>query len=369
MISIKNINISGLDDFIRSDEYMALKNIPVSRQRAISQINNPRADKNDVVLFLAYKEDEFIGYLGALPDYIYSGKERFKIAWLSCMWVDKRYRRSGIAYRLMNHANEVWNSNLLISNFIPQSKAVFDKTDSYTDFITLYGIRGYLRFDLAGILSSRKKIFKRIKFLLSFSDLILNIFNELRLILWKMFRAKSTYKIEYLNEIDNETDEFIRKHNADSLTGKQKKEFDWMIKYPWIKEGKPDHNSKKYEFSSVAKRFGYMNMKVFNEDDQLIAFCILTRNNSFLKTPFLFFDIENVKIVNNVITDIALSLKIKTITTYNKNLAEFIFKRSYPYIKTKKMEYHSIITKKLSERIKISKDVVFFEGDGDGAFT
>src|SRR5512137_1646585 len=125
MLQIRDITIGNLSEFIESEEFQRMDHIPVHPRRGISQIKNPHASPHDIVMFLAYEDGRFVGYLGALPDVFYVAGSSFKVAWLSCMWVDPEMRRLGIAGKLLHHACEAWESRLLISNFIPKSKAAF----------------------------------------------------------------------------------------------------------------------------------------------------------------------------------------------------------------------------------------------------
>jgi GNAT superfamily N-acetyltransferase len=234
MITIKDIKILQLADFINSAEYWKLEHIPISRQRAISNINNPKGDKDDKVLFLAYDDNRFIGYLGAIADKLNINGRPYKVGWVSCMWIDKEYRRKGIALKLMNHAYEIWDSNLLITNYIPTSLKVFEKTGKYVEFKLLQGLRGYLKFNLAEIIILKKPGLKSIKWLLRVFDFTANIFNELRLIFWRAAMNISNIKIEYLESLDAETERFIVRNSKDNLSPKDKSVFDWIKKYSWV---------------------------------------------------------------------------------------------------------------------------------------
>ena len=217
MIRIKELKVCQLEEYINSDEYKNLENIPISPQRALSGIYNPYGDKGDKVLFLAYDDDKFIGYLGALSDVLKINGKSSKVAWLSCMWVDNNYRRQGISVMLMQHANKIWNSNLLITNYIPLSKSAFDKTGIFTDFRSLPGIRGYLRFNLAEIIISKRPGLRRMKWLISLFDITANVLNEFRLLFWRAAFEANNIKIQYLREIDDETDSFIRQRSTGNL--------------------------------------------------------------------------------------------------------------------------------------------------------
>ncbi len=50
--------MSELQEFIDSEAFLSLENIPISPQRATSYLKNPQCSQNNVVLFLAYDEEE-----------------------------------------------------------------------------------------------------------------------------------------------------------------------------------------------------------------------------------------------------------------------------------------------------------------------
>jgi len=85
MIQIRQLNKAQLLTFIYSEEYKNLTFIPITKHRAISHIHNPRADDDDIILFLAYENEELVGYLGVLADKIYYQNSPIKCGWLSCL--------------------------------------------------------------------------------------------------------------------------------------------------------------------------------------------------------------------------------------------------------------------------------------------
>jgi GNAT superfamily N-acetyltransferase len=369
MITIKDIKTSELAGFISSDEYRKMEHIPISRQRALSDINNPRADKDDKVLFLAYDDNRFIGYLGAVTDSFDISNKPCKVAWLSCMWVDAEYRRKGIAVELLNHAYEVWNGNLLITNYIPTSLKVFEKTGKFTDFKSLPGIRGYLRFNLAEIIILKKPGLKSIKWLLQAFDFIANILNEFRLIIWRASMNTGNIKIEYLQSVDDQTERFIVSSSKDNLSQKDKSKFDWIKKYPWVLNTPfGDDMSRRYEFSAVDKNFNQLFIKVINDNNKIIAFLMLTVHGTHLKTPYLFFDHSYVSIVRKVIYAHLLNLKVRTFTTFHPELIKIVKSKRNPFMLVRKMMHKSLITEELMKKIKNAQNYVLMEGDGDCAF-
>jgi GNAT superfamily N-acetyltransferase len=371
MISIKDISTSELNSFVESETYKNFANLPISPQRALSHANNPRADREDKILFLAYDEDRFVGYLGALVDRFYYDDQEKKVAWLSCMWIERDYRRHGIALQLMNHAYRVWQGNLLITNFIPQSKAVFDKTGNYTDFKTLEGIRGYFRFNLSGILVKKKPALKKVKIFLQAADGILNAVNALRLLFYRnQLKLPKECQLEYVNRIDKETEHFIKHHNQKHLSRKSSADFDWMMKYPWVLNAPfQDNISRRYEFSSTDKNFRQLLIKVFNPEKRLIGFLMVNLKGSEMKTPFLYFEEKYTSLIRRVIYAHLLRFKASTLTTFHPLLVKEMRRKKRLLIMLRKFEQESIITQKLLKEISNPKEYYLMDGDGDCAFT
>ena len=110
MIDFKILNKEGLETFINSKEYFNLKTLPITKHRAISHIKNPRADKDDILLILAFEENDIVGYLGVLPDRLFLSDEKsYKCGWLSCFWVDYSVRGKGIGEQLIRKSLELWD--------------------------------------------------------------------------------------------------------------------------------------------------------------------------------------------------------------------------------------------------------------------
>jgi GNAT superfamily N-acetyltransferase len=369
MIEIRDITVAGLRDYIESAEYKKMPVIPVSRHRAVSHMQNPMAAADDKILFLAYDNDWFVGYLGAMPDELFKGDQRLKVAWLSCMWVDSSQRGKGIAPMLLKHAHRAWDGNLLITNFIPLAKRAYDKTGLFTGFKSLPGVRGYLRFNLAGILIAKKPGLKKVKWLLKATDWILNVLNEIRLLRWYPKTSLKQVVFEYVHDIDDETMHFITEKSAKHICPRSRESFQWLFRFPWILNAPfRDLNSRRYAFSACIKDFNQHYIKVYNASHQLIAFLVLTYREAQLKTPYVFCDEADAKLVMRIIYAHALKLGIRTISTYHPSLSAAVLSSQNPFILTRKMDYRILISRDLLNRLGDTEDLIFQEGDGDAAF-
>ena len=80
-MKIRQIKVGELAQYLESDEYRRTTVIPITAQRAVSHIQNPRADVEDVALILAEEENgNVLGFIGLLPDFIFQ-PEKKKVFW------------------------------------------------------------------------------------------------------------------------------------------------------------------------------------------------------------------------------------------------------------------------------------------------
>ena len=67
-MEIKTFTVNDLKAALVSEEFWQAPTLPITKHRALSYCRNPRADADDPVLLVAYRDDQVIGYLGILPD-------------------------------------------------------------------------------------------------------------------------------------------------------------------------------------------------------------------------------------------------------------------------------------------------------------
>ena len=113
-IDIREYRVKDLRDSLETNALWRSGAIPITKHRAISQINNPRSDEDDVVLLIAYQDDEVVGYIGMLPDRFEIGDALHKIAWATAFWVSSRLRRQGIGTKLVAEALDRWDGSIAV---------------------------------------------------------------------------------------------------------------------------------------------------------------------------------------------------------------------------------------------------------------
>jgi predicted N-acetyltransferase YhbS len=370
-MTIKQLNAAQIEEFIHSEDFKNSEVIPISTHRAISHIHNPRLKPDDKIMFLAYMDTKLVGYLGVLSDRIFVNDEEIHAGWLSSIWVDTKVRGKGIALNLLQTALNSWEGKILATEYTLSAKALYDKSNAFVELLELEGQRGYLRFNFHEILANKYSLFNKISPLLNLTDIALNAFNEIRLFFWKRRIRIDFNRIQYLNQIDIETSDFVSLKQKKELTRRGIEELNWIIKYPWIlNTSNGDSSSHKYHFSSFDESFENITLKMTNKDGNIIAFLMFVFRSKHLKIPYCYFEEEKIEEVINIIFYHMLEKKIKMVTVFNPDLITYFKTRKTPFFHLRKMKRGYIITKKIFESFNASKTQVHIHnGDGDCAFT
>ncbi len=366
-MEIVALNSKSLTAYINSEAFEKMPNIPISRHRAIAQINNPRVDEEDVLLLLAMEGEQLVGYIGMVPDWIFQGEFKSKCAWMSCIWIDGSQRGKGIANRLVRKCFEVWDKKIVFTEFTPAAKRLYDKIGIFTDLHIKQGLRLYIRMDLANILPPRKAIFEKSKKALRFMDQFSNLVLDRRLPFFDQEADGFNYTlVKFLSPsvrqlIDTTSPNNIFKRNIEEL--------EWILEFPWVLSGMDaDPLNEQYFFTSADHSFDYYPIEISNHRQEVIAFILLTKRNDTLKIPYCFAAQEQIPMVAQLIKRFILKYKVKTFTSYHAHLNEYLEDNSSYAIFKKAVNRHYLMGKELAENLDLSL-VEIQDGDGDAAFT
>ena len=230
-MNIRLIRIKDLPDFLQSEEYQTMPVIPISRHRGLSHACNPRAKPEEVALVLVYVEEKLMGYLGFVPDTIHLDEQQFNLGWMSCIWVSPDARGKGIAKAMLKKGFEAWEDHVIVTEFTEIAKNIYQRYGDFMDLTISKGVRAYLCANLAYLLPSKRPALRQIRPILKGVDFLLNVPNALRLKIYAWTRKQQKGSIEYLSEIDAETEAFIRQYQEGELfrRGGQRTELDATI--------------------------------------------------------------------------------------------------------------------------------------------
>jgi len=368
MIRWELLNRRELHAFINSEAYRRMPHLPISRHRAQSQIANPRAGSEDVLLILAFRAGQLVGYLGLLPDFFQDRDGRLQVAaWMSCIWVDEHQRGQGIARQLVEKALDAYAGRLLATEFTAPARRLYDKLGAFADLTRLEGRRWYLRSALARLLPPRHSFFARIRPLLRILDRLANAVLDLR---WLLLGRPGLgeLRLEFVHRVDEEVGAFIREHRGADLFRRGREELNWMLEFPWILQTpRPDDFAYRYAFSAQARQFVQGGVKVYAPDGRLLAFLIFPLRDGHLKLPYAFWADGGPDAAVRVIRWMMVAWKADFFTTFQEGLVRRMRSRTWPALHSRPQQRAYLIGRAFAERLPATFRVQ--EGDGDTGFT
>ncbi|MBN2634787.1 MAG: hypothetical protein JXR61_00855 [Prolixibacteraceae bacterium] len=359
---IKEIKVRDLHGFIKSEEYSRLDIKPITELRALSQINNPDADSDDIALIYVANNNELLGFAGLLPRYI--NGEKVRIFSNSCWWAHPQ-KGKGIAIPLLFKLAEKANFNLFLSESPPQIQPILEKSGLFELLRKDRGIRGFIRFYFADIFAKRFKDHQWISKLIVPFDIILNfIFSPLRLFYQIKFGSQS-FEIDPVSEIDENIFTFIKEHSKSELVQKTPATFQWFKNYPWVKEDL-ENEFINYPFTHRVKKYELCYF-VLRKENEIKAFVAISNRDNLSKIPYIYFNSCDIREVFYTVMKLILIRKYDSIVVFHPEIIDFIRQNKMPFFRRKKEIKYSGTTKQIYQYFK--QKPIIQDGDGDVIFT
>ena len=368
IMEIKALTVADLKSALDSEAFWQTSTLPITKHRAISFIHNPRADEDDVVLMVAYRERQVIGYLGVLPDKIYIRNTEYKLGWLTSWWVDPGKATTGVGAMLLFKALNAYNQYLGVSGASKEGRKALKASQRFTAFYSLKGLEVRLRFNLTKTMLRKSPAMKTLRGLFKAIDALTDEIVNLRNFFWRRrYKKQLLVNLEMTSCIDVETDNFIKRYQQQDLTRKGQSELNWMIQYPWILSAPfKDAAARRYYFSSRTDRFYYLSVKVFAANDKMIGFFILKVRDDRAGVAFSFFDSQHAPSIAAAVAQTTLEMDVSTLTLYDENLAEAFTALGCPHWSARSVSRGFLLSKAFTD-IEPA-DIRLHGGDGDLAF-
>jgi GNAT superfamily N-acetyltransferase len=358
MIQLKTFNKKELEDFMVSGAYQQYDFLPITKHRAFSQIRNPKASDEDILLILAFFEDQLAGYVGCFPDQLMVDGKMIHYAWLSTLYVSPEFRKKRPAKILLKKVFEVYQGKIAITEFTKEAEALYMIMGVFEDVFPKKGKRYYFRTDAATIVPEKKPKTEKLKPLLQLMDIAANSLISLR----NMVTEKPDFHYEILPRIDEESVDFIKQFSS----VRDAESINIFIDHPWVLEGEKDP---KYLFSSFAVSFQYFWIKIFDDNNTLTDCFLLQLREGYLKIPYLFSNSDLSKTVS-FLHYFIVENKVKGFTSYQMHLNEAIrHSRSFPKIYEKDFKREYLFHKDLLNELPSDYNPQFQDGDGDCMMT
>jgi GNAT superfamily N-acetyltransferase len=367
-MEIVQLNKAALLEYVNSAVFESEENPPISYHRAVSHANNPRANVNDVLLFLAKEGEELIGYMGILPDlYFPKNQPIVKVGWVTCAWVKKEHRGKGITGKLFREAHFKYNGNLLAYDYVPATKRMYDATGFFAQKpVVKNGIRLYIKSDFERILATKNKLFKKSAAVLKGLDTAGNGLLEL-------YHSGKAFPIDHLNleevtKVNDQLNQFITEQSGKDYFQRQARELNWVLTSPWmIERDVKTEVEKKYYFSSSAAQFKNVAFQLKDENGNITAFFFFTIRNGIVKLPYFFSKSDsqvNVLIINHLLQ----KWRAKEFTCFHPKLVPALQEAKTIAFHKKEINRFLVVDKQLSKSIT-HVNLFMQDGDGDAVFT
>ncbi len=363
-MQVKRLNKGQLADYIESDSFKRLTNLPITRHRALSQIRNPHAREDDTLLILIQEEDAVIAYLGAVPDQVQTTAGKEHMAWGSSLWVHPEHRGKGLGLQLVQEALISWDHKLFFMDYVRPTKRIYDKTEAFYTVENAKGIRLYLRPHLSFILPPKHGLFRKMEPLLRLSDKLFNLFVGLRP--KQVWKNKEHYSLEHLNTLPDSLNAFLSVTQNGRPFVCDTSKLNWIIQNPWILEGEAPEG-KSYHFSDYDRSFSMQPVLVKDQEGQTCSLMLFSLRDGHLKLPYYFSNAPADDMVR-IIQHLMQVWKVQTFSCYQRELVEAMNRSPGPVLWSKTMNKPCLATNYFKDKL-ISGAYAFQDGEGDAAFT
>ena len=367
-MEIKTFTVADLQLALLSEDFWLTKTLPITKQRALSFCQNPRAEKNDPVLLVAYQDARVVGYLGILPDKIFFNNAEHKLGWLTGWWVDPSIATNGTGVILLYKALNTYRERIGVSGGSREARKVLDASQKFIALNPLKGIDIRFRFNATKTMLRKFSWVKIFRVGFKVADVLLDEIVNLRSFSWERrnsIRQRLTF--EYVSTVDEETGRFIEQHYHHDLTRKGKADLNWIMTCPWIVSApQKDAASKRYYFSSVSARYYYLGVKVYAQNNEMVGFLLLNVRDDRMSVAYAHFEGRHAPTIAAAAVYHALAMDVSTLVLYDERLVKSVAGLHCPCWSTQSISRGFFLSRAFAD-IPMA-DCRLHGGDGDFAF-
>ena len=367
-MEFRTFAVADLESALQSTDFWLTETLPITKQKALSFCHNPRAEKHDPVLLVAYKENRVAGYLGILPDKIFLDDAGHKVGWLTGWWADPRMATQGVGAVLLYKALNMHRDRLGVSGGSKEARKILHASQRFMALNPLKGIEIRFRVNSAVRLPRNFPSLKIFRVGFKVADVMLDEVVNLRGFFWERNnQVRQRLSFEYVSTIDAETGGFIERHHHHDLTRKGRAELNWIMSYPWIVSApQKDSASRRYFFSSISARFLYLGVKVFEQENGLVGFLMLSVRNDRMRVVYAHFENRHAPSIAAAAVYHALAMDVSTLILYDEELVKSVSGLRCPCWSTKPTSRGFFLSKAFADLPVTGCRLQ--AGDGDFAF-
>jgi GNAT superfamily N-acetyltransferase len=257
----------------------------ITSSRARAQAKNPYSQPDDVVLFVAYQNNQVVGYLGQLPGILAFKKKHYRVFWGSTFYLMDKYRGKGIGEQLLNKMISL-NQDFVVTRITSQADKVLKRCG-----MKPLGSLNYFQLRVERVhyfdklftafkkpSGSKKRTSRNL--IKKFEESIYKL--EKRLFyagtVGLINKMSDHYKYMITNKL-KESDFFLEQHVHQPFFYRGPELINWMLQEKWVlTQGDNPQEVSGYHFSGIRKFFKYIVLKLYYKNQQnyngFIILCI-----------------------------------------------------------------------------------------------
>lgn len=344
--------------------------LPITKHRALSQANNPRAEGSDLALVVALKDEQVVGYQGVLPGRIRHGSGWQRVGWLSTWWVDPQAAVPALAVRLFMKAVRRYQGRVLAMWYTPAAGKVYDASKRFDRLAQLTGRTFRIRKRHAWRGTSNRH--NRLKWVVK--EAVVPLYDAYRVaerwggITWVNAQEArfDGAVLQTLSHIDRRTDEFIRIHNLKDLTGRSGTYLNWVIQYPWVVQSPlTERQEHRYTFSATADSVSTHPINVYLHGEQ-VGFMLVSVRDGKVQLPYVHYKNGAEGVMAFAVGAYAVMDGAQRMTLFDEGIIKALLANDFPAQSTKQVTRNVLVSKTLSSSPYRSYRI--HSGDGDCVF-
>jgi len=359
-MNIREVKVSELIDFVKSEEYSQLDIKPVTLLRAVSQFYNPFANPNDMALVFASENNILLAFAGLLPDKL-NGDET-PCSSNSGWWV--KPGNNHLALPIFLKALQKCDNRMFFTDCSAHSKSILEKTGLFGFLPQINGERYFLRFCFSQILR-RKGANELVTAALGIFDFVMNSVFSLRMMWFLTNKKLKNVSIHSVPVIDDELSEFIIEHSHNHFLKQTGQKLNWIMLYSWLTTDRSTAGTR-YPFSYCVENY-IQDILLVKKQNEICGLLLLTIKDGMASVPYIFYREE---FVDEIALQIRLYLEkmnVESVVIFNRDLRKVIGNIGFPKIYTKKITRFAGYSNNL--KTTFEKNKYFQDGDTDVAFT
>ncbi|SEK53100.1 hypothetical protein SAMN04487910_0743 [Aquimarina amphilecti] len=339
----KDLQVIGLTkkmlrEAIDKNTYWKNDLAPLPKSKALWLVANNRIQEDDYCGVIGYEREKMISFIFMFPDLLnVKDGDPKKVYWMISWWVHKSYKDTVLGTYIYNEAVNLTGKQVLIKSYAENVTTFYEKQPFK---VIASRLRYTIFFSLdASMLIGRFKFLKSFKFILdrfdSFTGWAIRLLNTS-----KFKKSVSSLSYEFVNQLDNETWEFIKPLLDSDLIYKSKEYVNWQIDAnQYLQTPVPDKHPHKSLQTGISNNIYLHNLKIVRGKEIIGFLSYVINYNEFNIKYFLVKDDQNYDACVDALMENFVKQKRTFIFTDDTKLSDNITKR-----------YRTIFTHKVTKK-------------------